>query len=116
MTQWLAKARARISRGVWGHVPRKMFPMLPAKTSFPDKSLVSVTHKQNIFGAKHIYIYIYIGFYLGFIVWGRSPEWPSFLGGSGACTYCNNIFWEEWKLGIFFLFGGWKLVPLKYLR
>ena len=57
MTQWLAKARARISRGVWGHVPRKMFPMLPAKTSFPDKSLVSVTHKQNIFGAKHIYIY-----------------------------------------------------------
>ena len=27
------------------------------------------------------------GFYLGFIVWGRSPEWPkatSFLGGSGG--------------------------------
>ena len=24
------------------------------------------------------------GFYLGFIVWARSPEWPSFLGGSGG--------------------------------
>ena len=27
------------------------------------------------------------GFYLGFIVWGRGPEWPkatSFLGGSGG--------------------------------
>ena len=55
MTQWLAKARARISRVVWGHVPRKMFPILPAKTSFPDKSLVIITHKQNIFVAKHIY-------------------------------------------------------------
>ena len=29
----------------------------------------------------------YSGFYLGFVVWGRSPEWPtamSFLGGSGG--------------------------------
>ena len=29
----------------------------------------------------------YSGFYLGFIIWGRGPEWPkatSFLGGSGG--------------------------------
>ena len=30
-----------------------MFPMLPAKTSFSDKSSVSITHKQNMFAAKH---------------------------------------------------------------
>ena len=32
------------------------------------------------------------GFYLGFIVWGRSPEWPkttSFPGGPGVCPPGN---------------------------
>ena len=39
------------------------------------------------------------GFYLGFIVWGRSPEWPKatcFLGGSGVCL--PEIFWNEYAL------------------
>ena len=39
------------------------------------------------------------GFYLGFIVWGRSTEWPKttcFLGGSGACL--PEIFWNEYAL------------------
>ena len=41
------------------------------------------------------------GFYLGFIVWGRSPQWPSFLGGSGGHAYTVMItIFLEGKLGI----------------
>ena len=35
------------------------------------------------------------GYYLGFIVWGRSPEWPkatSFLGGSGGMPPPRKFF------------------------
>ena len=38
------------------------------------------------------------GFYLGFIVWGRSPEWPkatNFLGGSGGMSHLE-IFSDEY--------------------
>ena len=40
------------------------------------------------------------GFYLGFIVWGRSPEWPKttcFLGGSGHAFrkfFEMNMLWD----------------------
>ena len=47
------------------------------------------------------------GFYLGFIVWGRSPEWPKatyFLGGSGACL--PEIFWNEYALR----FTVWEMI------
>ena len=48
------------------------------------------------------------GFYLGFIVWGRSLECPkttSFLGGSGACPP-RNFFWNKCAL-------RWNLVPFE---
>ena len=41
------------------------------------------------------------GCYLGFIVWGRSPEWPkamSFLAGSGGMPPAPEIFWNEYAL------------------
>ena len=40
------------------------------------------------------------GFYLGFIIWWRSPEWPkatSFLGGSGGILP-RKIFENEYAL------------------
>ena len=36
------------------------------------------------------------GFYLGFIAWGRSPDYPkgrSFLGGPGACPHGTCLKW-----------------------
>ena len=42
----------------------------------------------------------FTGFYLGFIVWGRSPEWPkatSFLGWSRGMPPPQN-FWNEYVL------------------
>ena len=46
------------------------------------------------------------GFYLGFIVWGRSPEWPKatrFVGGPGACCPGNFLKWicAEMQSGAF---------------
>ena len=47
-------------------------------------------------------LYLNAGFYLGFIVWGRSPEWPkatSFLGGSGGMPPPpQEIFLNEYAL------------------
>ena len=40
------------------------------------------------------------GFYLGFTVWGRSPDWPkakSFLGGCGGMSP-PEMFWNEYTL------------------
>ena len=64
----------------------------------------------RLFGAP-----IQPGFYLGFIVWGRSPEWPkatSFLGWSGGIPPGNVLkwicaetqFWEilQWYFNLFF--------------
>ena len=46
------------------------------------------------------------GFYLGFIVWGRSPEWPkatSFLAGSEAMPpgNCLKRICDEMQSGAF---------------
>ena len=47
------------------------------------------------------------GFYLGFIVWGRSPEWPKATsrsyGGPGACSPGNFLKWicAEMQSGAF---------------
>jgi len=48
--------------------------------------------KNLLWGEKRYFLVLHIihgttGFFLEFIVWGRSPEWPkatSFLGGSGG--------------------------------
>ena len=50
-----------------------------------------------LFRSKHYWL-MQPGFYLGFIVWGRSPEWPkatSFLAGSGGMTPPENFLNEH---------------------
>ena len=56
-------------------------------------------HIRLFIGTKESFYIRKAGFYLGFIIWGRSPEWPkatSLLEGSAAPP--PEIFWNEYAL------------------
>ena len=64
----------------------------PVSPPFPHSFLTKTVHLNLQFSPRLI-----PGFYLGFIVWGRSPEWPkttSFPGGSGGYAP-PEIFWND---------------------